>query len=282
MSDVIEDPVVEPEVKEEVSAKAEETSPKPDVDAAPQEPGEVKKHPLEPGGDRFNQVWARSKKAEAEAKALQAELQREREERIRLEERTRVREEQAQQKEMTWAQLEEGINEGKWTRDQAQEYKDRMTEQRLERKLKERERQVTSDSKILGELEQYKATIPDLMTYGSESRSKYEKELAFMVRDLGMPDNYATQLAAARAAFGDLDTVKARRSAKETITTKDSFMETHTPQRQPSSSKSFKDTLSPWQQEQYEKLIKAKVYSGWKEVEDEQKWTPKAINQGRR
>jgi len=65
-------------------------------------------------------------------------------------------------------------------------------------------------------------------------------------------------------------------------TEQEPFMETHTAQRQKSNVKSFKDTLQPWEREGYERLIKNHVYKDWKEVEEEQKWAPKAINQGRR
>lgn len=285
MSDDAANPVVQDPIKEEVSPLAEDTTPKQDPQVAEtptEEHVEEKVNPLEPGGARFKEVWARSKKAEAEAKALQAELQREREERIRLEERTKVKEEQIQQKEMSWDELENGIAEGKWTRAQAQEYKDKMTEVRLQRKLEEQSRQKDTTSKILGEISQYQKLIPDVMQPGSESRQKYEREFAYMVRELGLPNNHATELAAVRAAFGDIETVKTKSSLRQSEKTKEPFMETHTPQRQSSNQKSYKDSLSPWQVNEYERLIKHRVYKDWKEIEEEQKWAPKAINQGRR
>lgn len=277
MSDESANPVVEEQVKEEISPQAEETTPKQDVLVSTEEPKEAKKHPLEPGGDRFNQVWARSKKAEDEARSLREELQREREERIRLEERQRAKDEQTQEKEMTWAELEAGIEQGRWSRDQAHEYKDKMAERRLERKLQQKHQQESINSKFLTELEQYKAHIPDVMTSGSESRQKYERELGYMVRQLGMPDNFATQVAAARAAFGDLDTVKSRKVAKETVTSKESFQETHTPSRNKVDTKDFASTLQPHEKAHYEKMMRAGHYKDWKEVEDERNYKPKNI-----
>lgn len=283
MSDDTSNPVVQDEVKPEISTQAEDTTPKPDGQVSQEEtPTEEKVNPLEPGGSRFKEVWARAKKSEARLKDLELERQQEREERIRLEERLKVKEEQQTQKEMSWEELENGIAEGKWSRSQAQEYKDKMTEQRLAKKLEEHERQKTISTRILSEIGQYQQLIPEVMQPGSEERTKYEREYAYMVRELGMPKNYATELAAVRAAFGDVETVKTRRASKVVTNEQESFMETHTTQRQKSTTKSFKDTLQPWEREGYERLIKNHVYKDWKEVEEEQKWAPKAINQGHR
>lgn len=283
MSDDASDPVVQEEKKEEVSPLAEDTTPKPDGQVPQEEPPtEEKVSPLEPGGARFKEVWARAKKSEARLKELEAERQQEREERIRLEERLKVKEEQQTQKEMSWEELENGIAEGKWSRAQAQEYKDKMTEQRLAKKFEEQERQKMASTRILSEIGQYQKLIPEVMQPGSEERAKYEREYAYMIRELGMPKNHATELAAVRAAFGDVETVKTRRASKVMTNEQEPFMETHTTQRQKPATKSFKDTLQPWEREGYERLIKNHVYKDWKEVEEEQKWAPKAINQGRR
>lgn len=282
MSDDAANPVVEPTEKEEISDSAEHTAPKPEIQAENEVVTEKEVNPLEPGGDRFKQVWARAKRAEEERDRERAERDREREERIRLSERLKTIEEQKQaQPEYTWDQLEEFITEGKVTRGQAQEYKDRMTEQRLERKFKQQQAIESKDSRILGEIEQYKQLLPDIMTHGSETRQKYEREFQYMVGALGMPDNYATQLAATRAAFGDVETVKTRNTSKKVITNKESFMETHAPSKQSSPGKSFKDTLAPWQIAHYEKLLTHRVYKDWKDIEEEQTWKPKSINQGR-
>ena len=270
MSEVeVQEPVVQEEVKEEVSPEAELTTPAVDSQV-PEEiidlPEERKTIPKE----RFDQVYARTKRAEAEAKELQAQLQREREERIRLEERSKVQTEQQTQKEMTWAELKTGNAEGRWTRDQAQDYKDKMTEQRLERKFREKQTLESKESRILGEIEQYKQLIPDVMDPGSESRTKYEREFAYLVRN-GAPDNYVTQLVATRAAFGDPDTIKARKTAKTILTPKEPFMETHATQKQKAAVKSYEDSLPEPKREHYRKMIKHGVVKDWKEVEEIEK-----------
>lgn len=276
MSDVdVSNPVVEPKVAEEVSPKSEETTPTPDVVEQPEGSGgeEPKTIPKE----RFDQVWARSKKDEARVRELQSQLEREREERIRLEERAKIQQEQQNQKEYTWAELENFIAEGKLTRDQAQEYKDKQTEQRLERKFKAQHEQTSSNTEILNEIEQYKKHIPDVMEPGSESRQRYEQEYAYLVGKLKYPPNYATQLAATRAAFGDLEKVKKVASSRQVVTSQEPFMETHAPAPQKPIVKSFKDTLPDYKVKHYERMIKSGVVKGWKEAEELENWKPKVV-----
>ena len=271
----VQDPVVEPEVKEEVSPLAEDTTPKPDSQV---EPEVVQEESRTIPKERFDQVWARAKKDEAKAKALQEELQREREERIRLEERAKVQQESTQaQKEYTWAELENFIAEGKLTRDQAQDYKDKQTEERLRRKLLAEREQESTKTAFLSQIEQYKQLIPDVMELGSENRQKYEREYTYFVRTLGYPENYATQLAATRAAFGDLEKVKRTSASRQPITNKESFVETHTPQSIKSATKSFKDTLPDYKVKHYEKMMKSGIVKDWKAAEELEKWTPKVV-----
>jgi len=276
MSDIeVQDPVVQEEKKDELSPLAEETTPKPESQEVAEEVADLSEERKTIPKERWDQLYARTKRAEADKHQLREELQREREERIRLEERTKVHSEQQTQQEMTWAQLEQGIQEGRWTRDQAQEYKDKMTEARLERKFKEKQAAESSNSRILGEINQYQQLIPDVMSYGSESRQKYEREFSYMTRTLGMPDNYATQLAAVRAAFGDIETVKARQTAKTVLTNKEPFVETHTSQsKMQKPVKSFEDSLPEYKREHYKKLMKGGVVKSWKEAEELENYKP--------
>ena len=275
MSEDSANPVVEPVVKEEVSPLAESTTPAPDTQAVV-EPEVVEESSKTIPKERFDQVWARTKKAEAKAAELEAERQQEREARIRLEERLAAKEAvKAAEPEYTREQLKVFIEEGKITEAQADEYREKLIEQRLERKFKEKLDKESTATKILGEIDQYKQLIPDVMVPGSESRQKYEQEYKYMVRELGLPDNYATQLAATRAAFGDLSMVKTRTATKQAVVSRESFEETHTASNgSQKATKPFRDTLPQYKIEHYEKMIKAGVHKDWKEVEALEKWTP--------
>jgi hypothetical protein len=276
MSDESADPVVQEEVKQEVSLQAEETTPAPDQVAAPVEGAEqVKPHPLEPDGDRFKQVWARAKAAEAEREQLKAEIQREREERIRYEERLKAQEEAKAkaEPEYTWEQLEGFISEGKITRAQANEYRERKIEERAVKKAEERLRnELASTSQVATvstDIERYKKAIPEILQAGSPERQKVEREYAYMVNVLKFPKTLETELAATRAALGDVETVERTVTAKRTAT-KEPFMETHSSTHKPQN-KTTDPTknLNETQRRYYEKQIEKGRYRDWNEVKAE-------------
>jgi hypothetical protein len=285
MSDeVISDPVVEPEVKPEVSPLAEETAPAPDAVVEPIVTEEKEASPLEPGGERFKQVWARAKSAEAERDRLREEAQREREERIRYEERLKAQEEtkKAAEPEYSWDQLEAAIAEGKITRAWANDYREKLVadkatreaEKRLEQKLAS----TSQESTVFHELDRYKKAAPEILQQGSEERTKVEREYAYMVQVLKFPPTHATELAATRAALGDLDTVERRVKAKKEAT-KEPFMETHSSTQRPQQKKN--DPIAelekdPRRKAHYEKMIRAGRYpNGWEDVRAELTYTPR-------
>jgi hypothetical protein len=233
---------------------------------------------LEPGGDRFKQVWARAKSAEAKLEAQTAELQREREERIRLEERTKVQAEEKKkaEPEWNWEQLEGFIAEGKITRAGANEYREKIVseratvaaEARIEAKLQSTSRQTTVQS----EVDRYKRAVPEVMQPGSAERVKVEREFAYLTQTLGYPGTRETELAAMRAALGDADTVERSAQAKH-ATPKEPFVETHSSSHKPTANgKDLIKGLDDRSRKHYEKMIKHGRYSGWEEVRAELAW----------
>jgi len=242
-------------------------------------------HPLEPEGDRFKQVWARAKRAEAEKERLRDELQREREERIRQEERLKAKEEtqaaQSTQKEYTWEQLEAAIEEGKITRAWANTYREELVAKKAKdaakRELQEEQQRLTQKTSVESELDRYKQLVPDVMQRESPIRQKVEREYAYMVQTLGFKEGLPTQLAAVRAALGDLDTVERSVKAKHS-TTREPFMETHSSTQKPQQKSSkFIDKLDERLKAHYEKMIRTGQYAGWDEIEAELKYVPPTI-----
>jgi len=285
MSDeVISDPVVEPEVKPEVSVQAEETAPAPDAVVEPIVAEEKEASPLEPGGERFKQVWARAKSAEAERDRLREEAQREREERIRYEERLKAQEEtkKTAEPEYSWDQLEAAIAEGKITRAWANDYREKLVADKAtreaERRLEQKLASTSQESTVFSELDRYKKAAPEILQQGSEERTKVEREYAYMVQVLKFPPTHATELAATRAALGDLDTVERRVQAKKAAT-REPFMETHSSTQKPQQKKN--DPIAelekdPRRKAHYEKLIRAGRYpNGWDSVREELEYKPR-------
>lgn len=254
--------------------------------------GEDGQHPLDPGGDRFKQVWARAKEAERKAEALAAQAQREREERIRLEERVKAREEASAppEKEYSWAELRQFVAKGELTLDQAVEYRETM----LERKLK-REQQAlldnhlklnTRESTIDTTLARYRAANPNLVKDGTPEREKLVQEYKYHVEVLGMPATRATELAAARAAFGDIDALESQARLKAKPVEREAIMETTTNARPAPKTKDPVATLNQVQKEHYLRLIKNGRYGSyrphvgvtddhWAKVREELTWTRK-------
>lgn len=281
---------VDPQQDHEVAQSQEgEHSGADPVDAqAAQDEGQ--EHPLEPQGERFKQVWARAKEAERKAEALAAEAQREREARIRLEERAKVQEETAQQpeKEYSWADLRGLIADGKLTLDQAIEYRETVIEKRAEKKaeakingyLKLNTREATIDDTLA----RYRKANPNLVKDGTPERDKLVAEYKYHVEVLGFPATRATELAAARAAFGDVDALESQAKLKAKPVEREAFMETATNQRPAPKTKDPVAQLTEPQKEFYTKLIKAGRFGSyrphvgitpehWEGVRKELTWT---------
>ena len=287
--EVQQDPQLESANAEPQSEAGEHSGADP-VDAqAPQD--DAQEHPLEPQGERFKQVWARAKEAERKAEALAAEAQREREARIRLEERAKAKEEAAAapaEKEYTWAELRGLISEGKLTLDQAIEYREQVIEKRTERKaqatIDNHLKLNTRESTIDNTLARYRAANPNLVKDGTPEREKLVQEYKYHVEVLGFPATRATELAAARAAFGDVDTLESQAKLKAKPVEREAFMETATNQRPAPKKKDPVAGLTEPQKEFYTKLIKAGRFGSyrphvgitddhWEGVRKELTWT---------
>ena len=274
-----DEPIVE--VTEEAQpATPEPVAPVVETSEPVVEPEPEAKEPaaLEPGGERFKQVWARAKTAEAEKESLRQELQREREERIRLEERTKVHEEtkKASEPEYTWEQLEGLIADGKITLGKAAAYREKIVREQATKEAEERlKTQLSSTSHqttVTSELARYKAAVPEITQAGTPERIRVEREFAYLVNTLGYPRTYATELAATRAALGDPETVERAAQAKRS-TQKESFVETHSSQQKPAPNP--KDPvlkLTQREKDHYQRMIERGRYKDWNEVKEELEW----------
>ena len=285
---VLEPSAEQPQVEVEPAPTAE---PSQDVQAVEVEVS-PDGHPLGPNGERFKQVWARAKEAERKAEAAALEAQREREARIRLEERAKVKEEAAEvpEKEYTWGDLRGLIAEGKLTLDQAIEYRETVIEKRAEKKaeakingyLKLNTREATIDET----LSRYRKANPNLVKDGTPEREKLVQEYKYHVEVLGMPATRATELAAARAAFGDVDALESQAKLKAKPVEREAFMETTTNAKPAPKTKDPVAGLNEQQKEFYTKLIKAGRFGSyrshvgitpehWEGVRKELTWTRK-------
>jgi len=178
--------------------------------------------------------------------------------------------------------LEAAIAEGKITRAWANDYREKLVADKAtreaERRLEQKLASTSQESTVFSELDRYKKAAPEILQQGSEERTKVEREYAYMVQVLKFPPTHATELAATRAALGDLDTVERRVQAKKAAT-REPFMETHSSTQKPQQKKN--DPIAelekdPRRKAHYEKLIRAGRYpNGWDSVREELEYKPR-------
>lgn len=270
------------------TAGLEQQQPEVEAGATPEQA--ERRHPLEPGGDRFKEVYARAKRAEEEKEALKERLHQAELERARLEGERKAaaeaKQQQATEREYSWDELENFIEAGRITRAQANAYKEERIAKRVKADIAAEVDAKLNVNKTVStineQLERYKAALPTLMQAGTPERQKYEAEYSYLVNVLGDAPNYATQLKAARAAFGSVETVEnAAKTRQATRQERPSFMDTATQKPATPKTKDPVDTLPQAQKDFYVKLIKAGKfgqYQGvitddhWKEVRKELTW----------
>ena len=242
---------------------------------------EPEKHPLEPGGARFKEVYARAKTAEAK-------MQEEREGRIRAETEAAVLREarstqpaKADEKELTWTELKQMIADSRISEADALDYREKLVEKRTAAKV---EASITSRltsqdrlNRVASEIERYKDAIPDVNKLGTDERAKFDTEFRYQVDVVGLdPKSTATQLTALRAVYGSPDkAVQYAKAHAKAAPAAESYAETSGggPAVPATPKKAFRDALTPREQEHYDRMIKHGRYgdpaTAWMRIKEE-------------
>lgn len=237
--------------------------------------GAGKPHPLEPGGERFKQVVAARHKEKERAERLDAELRQEREERIRLEERLKAKEEAKATPQYTWDQLQAAVDEGKISMGKAIEINNAQLVDGFRKEQQAREEKARIVTSVASEMNEYKTLVPNVVVPGTEERQKVEREYGYLVQRLGRPttkeQELSMELAASRAAFGDVDTLKQKKVLSSKPLAREVYMETSSTQSKAQvTKKEFKSTLSGREVQHYERLMRNGRYpGGWADVQKE-------------
>ena len=270
--------VVVPPVLDAVSPVNEQDTSIPVKD----EPAVKPPHPLEPGGVRFQQIYARAKGAEEE-------LDIERERRIRAEaERDLLKTVTPVGKtdhEYTHLELESMVAQGQATREQVDKYKEDRLEARLAKKLRDewdgRTREVQRAERLAVEFSGYTNAIPNIGVQGTEERKAVDAEFDYLTQIHGVnpikltpTERQALALNAVRNVFGPVNSLKQR--------TMPAVGEIHAgsiggipPLTKPNPDQAILDGLKPEQVEHYNKMMRAGRYpKGWAEVVEELKYVP--------
>lgn len=238
------------------------------------EPG----HPLEPGGKRFNQVYARAKDAEAR-------LQSERERAARLEgelealKRAPTKPETATPPRYTASQLQAMIDEGKATVGQVLAYQEETLKKELAAEVDKKVSETLSTHQrgntVQQEIQEYRSLVPEALQPGTPENQRLVREMNYLV-SLGHDGNdQRTALIAARAAFGDPESLKTKRAAKAIPTGRDTMQDTTSSGKPKSSEKDPLKDLTARERQHYQHMIDRGVYAGWAEVKEELAFVPK-------
>jgi hypothetical protein len=250
-------------------------------------------HTLEPGGDRFKQVWSRAKQAEERLRV-------ERDARIAAEAKLETlkevgvvkRDQPAAEKVFSWAELEQAIADGKLTRAEALDYREKQVIRQAKDQAREewsaeqhtRERTQT----IAQQLEGYLSVEPSLKDVSSELRQKVEREYQWLVSVHGEPARDSVQyrameLNAVKNVLGPIDSIKRKQTSERM--TRDN-LETHMDRSDTSQRGNERVSddenkppkgLTAVQIAHYEKMfVKSSAYpNGWADVRKELAYAPK-------
>jgi hypothetical protein len=174
----------------------------------------------------------------------------------------------------TRAELLSLVGVGDLTQEQADAIWEKQIVERAKREAAAEVGQVNGAQarkhKVESELQGYKELVPAAWEEGSPERLKAAKEFKHLV-DLGDPSDTATEAKALRAAFGDLETLRASKSART------GSAETHseTGGGKPADGKSSALKLDERQKKHYGHLIEQGVYADWDAVKAELKAAPR-------
>lgn len=275
-------------IDESVNPPADENlSPleEPIVDDAPQlgeEPPQPKTagvHPLQPGGRRFEQVYAQGKQAQREAEDLKARLEAAE---TKLEELKNPKQEK---QEYSWAELETFIQQGKITRADAEAHREEVMERKLTKKVKGEfesdTRQANRDLTLTQTLQEYVAVVPAIAVENSPDRVRLDEEFDFIASAQGLDPSKVSpsqrrslQVLALRAVYGPIDSIR-KRSVTPKAETSQGVSGGTPPAPSNNKDQALLNALTKPQVAHYRKMMAAGRYKGgWKDVVAELKYEP--------
>ena len=245
-------------------------------------------HPLDAGGERFREVWARAKKAESET-------QREREARLVAEAKLETYKELGvgtgetpkEEKVYSWKELQTFIDDGRMTQADAAEYREAQVVKRVKaeasREAEDRIRKETRLNSTSQELSSYIKEVPDITVAGTKTREQVEEEFRWLSSMYGTPkkgsiEERTMELNAVRNVLGPIDKVSTMRdSDRRTRSNRETMAESNSTSHRQSSGGPGKDPvagLTPAQKEHYERMFKtSNAYpDGWDSVREELKF----------
>ena len=276
-------------VQEEVDAlvEPEEVFDPPSLEDDPAPEPDKKVHPLHPGGVRFEQVYAKGKKAERDYLA-------EHDLRIAAEAKLEALTSKGTTntvdatKEYEWPELEAFIAQGRITRADAQAHREEVVERRLLRKSEAaaaQKTQVATRSQFLtSNIQEYVQAVPAILTEGSPDRVRLDEEFDFIASVEGVDTSKIDdltrkrlQLTALRTVYGSVDAITKRSKAVAQPDTHQGLPGGFKPPKSANPDQALLDKLTKEEVAHYNKMFRSGRYPNrWKDVVDELKFVPPA------
>jgi hypothetical protein len=217
-------------------------------------------HPLQPGGKRFEQVYAQSKQA-------QRDLQDERDRRIRAEAQLELLGKPAQtapaEKVYEWDELEPMIASGQITRADAYRHREAVLKKDLKTQLQTDFQRESGEAARMGALNKvftdYMSAAPEIQNSTSQQRMRVDQEFDWLVSVQGKDatrlnpvERKALEVTALRNVLGPVETLNKRMSP--TTETHQGSVGGQRPQGPANPDQKMLDDLSPRQIEHYNKI----------------------------
>ena len=142
--------------------------------------------------DRFNAALAKERNAVSQLKADLASLK-------------KTVEEKTAPKKFTKAELDEAVENGKMSRDKADDYYETQLKSEIVTETAGAVAQATREQRQVETINSYEAAVPALQDEASDAYQHVIRQYAHLTNTLGLPANNATMIAALEATCGPLN-----------------------------------------------------------------------------
>lgn len=177
-------------------------------------------------------------------------------------------------KQYTRAELDSMVAEGKINQAQADEAYEQQVERRAEgaavRVIEARD----LGKSVTAQIDDYAASIPNVLKAGTPERAKVEKEFQILVKN-GSPANKATELAALRSAFGDISVVRQAQGHRHVESHQESGGNGGRGDGAPPNRDGVPASVPAHKVGYYQKMIDQGMYRNWSDVETVEKFAGK-------
>ena len=162
--------------------------------------------------ERLNDVLAEGRSKDDVIQSLRSDL-------ARLGAADAQQEPSEPEREHTRSELGQMVEDGRLTQEAAgrilDEQQERRTQKTVAKAVHDTVAATTRGQRLQDQIDSYTAAIPEVSQAGTDARKKVEKEYHYLT-GLGHPDSLETEVAALRAAFGEVGLIRSGKSARET------------------------------------------------------------------